>query len=336
MEPELKLTNSYVFSVYAGNDVDRWMKLHDWPIQHHVLGSCRLVKVSAHNNDLRLHFVMEEHEPSGQSKKFLPKQFPNFFTITTLPEGLTDFNNFKTDLQEQVHREQEIKQEEHRRKVQEDKAKKHFFSLRAKYNIFTSKEIEPTSFLYRILLKLENQELVTLEDFEWLENQGFYKFLAEYHERRYADTGDGWDIVKAGKYFRKAGQPKRVLALYETDFSSDPRLESAMFTNLGGAYRDIKDLDKAEESAKNATEIQPKSFYPYNLLGAIYYQRGNPEAGDNFFERAIKLGSSTKVQDNFIRQAVNDSESVTKHLVAKYLLKKNPKRYQWAKAYLKK
>ena len=169
----------------------------------------------------------------------------------------------------------------------------------------------------------------------WLEKGRFNSLLAEIHRKRYMDKGDGWDLVKAGKYFRYAKQPEMVFEMVNSVVFDDPELQAALLTNRGGAFRDIKELEKAKECANEAIKLQPNSFYQYNLLGAICYQQGEPEAGDIHFQRAIELGSTPTYQELAIQKALYVSEDNTKKLVSQYLLKKDPERYKWAKHYLK-
>ena len=45
-------------------------------------------------------------------------------------------------------------------------------------------------------------------------------------------------------------------------------------------------MDEAERCGQTAIKLAPKDFYPYNLLGAVYFQRGDPEEGDKYFQVA--------------------------------------------------
>ena len=236
----------------------------------------------------------------------------------------------KAEIERQTRLEEELRQKEH-----EAESKKHFADLREKYKIGKTKEIEPTSLLFPILLRLEEGKWLSEDDLEWLDKQRFNSLLAEIHRKRYIEKGDGWDLLKAGKYFRYVKQPEMVFEMVNSVVFDDPKLQAALLTNRGGAFRDIKEWEKAKECVNEAIKLQPKSFYPYNLLGAICYQQGEPEAGDIHFQRAIELGSTPTDQDERIRQAFNYSEDKTKKIVAQYLLQKDPERYKWAKKYLK-
>ena len=102
----------------------------------------------------------------------------------------------------------------------------------------------------------------------------------------------------------------------------------------GGAYRDLGQLADAETAAREAMDLDPQSFYPYNLLGAIYYQRGLPEAGERYFDRARELGSSPHEEDEGIQSAIEKAGEAERVIVAEYLLRKDSTRYEWARYYL--
>ena len=350
MDIETEITEAAVFQYYASSCIERWNKLIGWPIEHRVpdLGTCKLERVKPADGDILLHIRFDRDGQTDNLRKFEGKRFGDFFIVDKLPESLDGIDKVRTELLEKLKREEELRREEERiarereeRKIREEvekqarleeerrqrekeaKAKQHFANLRVKYRIEGTKEVEPTSPLFQILLQLENKERLSQDDIKWLEKKNLYKFLAEYFEWRYKNVGDGWDLVKAGKYYRRAKQPEQVLEIYRTVHLDDAQLQSAILTNRGGAYRDLKDWTSAEECAMNALKIQPKSYYPYNLLGAICYQRGEPKAGDVHFQRAVDLGSTPKDQDSYIRKAMDDSEEDTKRLVAQYLLDKD-------------
>jgi Flp pilus assembly protein TadD len=105
----------------------------------------------------------------------------------------------------------------------------------------------------------------------------------------------------------------------------------------GGAFRDISDFEHAKECALSALQLAPKDYHPYNLLGAIYYQQGLPEEGNKYFKKANELGSKPYEEDTNIKSALKKAESQAKNYIAKYLLAKDPVRYEyeWERFYLK-
>ncbi len=109
---------------------------------------------------------------------------------------------------------------------------------------------------------------------------------------------------------------------------------AAILTTRGGAFRDLKNLPQAKACANRALKLQPESHYYHNLLGAIYFQSGKPEAGEHHFELAIIYGAKPKEQDSLLRSAIEQSSEKNQRMVAKNLLQQDPKRYRWAEHYL--
>jgi tetratricopeptide (TPR) repeat protein len=114
--------------------------------------------------------------------------------------------------------------------------------------------------------------------------------------------------------------------------SDDKRLMAAVLTTRGGAFRDRNALADAEDCARKALAVNPDNTrHAYYLLGAIYYQRGNPEDGDKCFQKA---GISPDERDRQVRDAFARAGRAEKLEVARYLLHKDPEKYEWAEYYL--
>jgi hypothetical protein len=235
--------------------------------------------------------------------------------------------------------------------AKERESQKHFTSLRAKYNVSDYKEKSPSSNLYLILQKLDRQERLEATDVAWLtENELLYpneKIAIEYHrieamfyEQEFHITKNQWNLPSASSHWRKAGESKTALKLTDDldwDRIKDKKLKSALLTTRGGAYRDIQQLNKAEKCAKGAIEYQPDSHHPYTLMGAICYERGQYLEGDSWFNEAIKRGANPRDMDSEIKRVVRNAKNENQRReVVEYLLKKDPSRYAWAKAYIKK
>ena len=228
---------------------------------------------------------------------------------------------------------------------------KRFAALKRKYDASDYKDNSPTSLLYEILLKLEKKERIEPKEVVWLrENRLLYpdhKIFIAYHtieatfgEQEYKRTGNKWNLVNASSHWRKADKPQRALEVTEKldiDKIKEDKLKSAIMTTRGGAFRDLAQLKDAENCARKAIEYQPNSHHPYTLMGAIYYDRGQYSEGDRWFNEAIKRGAKTEDIDAEIKKVVRDTKDKNQRQeVAEYLLKKDPVRYDWVRAYLKK
>ncbi|MEG5057550.1 hypothetical protein QUB60_04350 [Microcoleus sp. A2-C5] len=235
--------------------------------------------------------------------------------------------------------------------TKERELKEHFISLKVKYNVSDYKDNSPSSNLYLILQKLDKQERLEATDVAWLtENKLFYpneKITIEYHrieaifyEQEFQRTKNEWNLPSASSHWRKADEAQTALKLTDDldwDRVKDKKLKSALLTTRGGAYRDIQQLNKAENCARGAIEYQPDSHHPYTLMGAICYERGQYLEGDSWFNEAIKRGANPRDMDSEIKRVVRNAKNENKRReVVEFLLKKDPSRYAWAKAYLKK
>lgn len=221
------------------------------------------------------------------------------------------------------------------RHAAEEAARLQFRELAEKYNVPSSKVgITP---LLPILLKLENREDLEASEVQWLEEEKIFNLLATYFYRRFNSDRDAWKLVKACRYLRDAALPGKAIAIssrFVQRPAAEPRVLAALFTSRGGAFRDLSELGPARQSADEAIRLSPHSFYPYNLLGAICYEEGDPVEGDKYFAMATTLGAHPITQEAEIQTALNRSGVEVKRRVATYLLEKDPKKHAWAASYL--
>ena len=224
---------------------------------------------------------------------------------------------------------------------------KEFAALKVKYRIIDHNfPFEP---FYAIMVKLEKEErldpvlVVQLIQQKLLASHGriaiaYHRLEARFYEEEYERTGNKWNLPNASSHWRKADEPKSALQVTENlDFDQikENKLKSALLTTRGGAFRDIDKLDDAQKCALKAIEYQPQSHHPYTLMGAICFERGQYSQGDDWFNKAIKRGAESEDIDSELKQVVKNAKDEKRREVVEYLLKKNPQRYAWAKAYRK-
>lgn len=327
------------YLLYAGEGGPAWDDIVGQPVTHAKFGRGRVVRVRQRAGFALPAILYVQFEGEGEEQK--ERQFPTtsfgdgVFTELVIRDELAAL--VQGDVQRRQAEELQRGQEERERKRQlalETDARRHFASLRKKYQIGAQYGDSPVSPLYRILLVLEDDGALTDEDIERLESMDLYEVLGVMYEGKYSSSGDLWDLVVASSKWQHAGDHQRALVITGGATSSDPKLMGAILTTRGRAHRNLYDLDKAEECARDAIALNPTSFYAYNLLGAVYYQRGYPEDGDEQFEKARELGASDRVMDGEIRAAVRIAGREQQRHVARFLLGKDPDRYQWAKHYL--
>ncbi|WP_414551123.1 hypothetical protein [Anabaena sp. CCY 0017] len=226
--------------------------------------------------------------------------------------------------------------------------KKHFAILKKKYGLIDpALPMEP---FYEIMLKIEKKErldpvlVFQLIEEDLLSHDGkiaraYYRLEAEFYESEMKRTGNKWSIPNASSCWRKAKEPEEALKITNLDLNKikDNKLKSAISVSRGAAFRDIYKLDDAEICAMQAIDYQPETHQPYTLMGAICYDRYAYDKGNVWFEKAIKLGAETEDIDAEIKRILKNAKNDDKRdEAAQYLLKKDAKRYAWAKDYLKK
>lgn len=200
--------------------------------------------------------------------------------------------------------------------------------------------MSPSSPLYVILIQLEAGEILDDSQIDWLKANRLSATLAFYFQECFRRSKEPWDLIKASGFWRDADQPNRSITLtsflLEKRLAQNTREESAIFTTRGGAFRDLSNLDEAEKCAENGAKLNPESFQPYNLLGAICFERGEGERGEKYFVMAAERGAQPRTQASQMQSALNSAGPAEKVAVAQYLLSKDPQRYKWAEYYLRK
>lgn len=221
----------------------------------------------------------------------------------------------------------------------------HFKELKAKYQILGQLALDP---FYEIMLKLEREERLDPKQVIQLIEEGrlsrhgkiasaHYRLEAIFYEKEYRRTGNKWNLPSASSNWRKANEAEKALKVTENvswNKVQESDLKSALLVTRGAAFRDLSQLDEAENCATQAMECQPDSHQPYTLMGAICYDLGKYADGDNWFEMGAKRGADDT--DDEIERIVRMTKDKDKRReVAEYLLNKDPNRYGWASSYLK-
>jgi hypothetical protein len=221
-----------------------------------------------------------------------------------------------------------------------------FMSLKSKYEIADLRDNSGESPLYNILRKLDKNERLNAEDVLYLSTQMnilhpgeklylcYHTIEAEFYEKEYKDSNNKWFLPNISSHWRKAEQPEKALKSTNIDIEkigNDNKLKSAILTSRGGAFRDIQDLNNAEQCARSAMKLQPSSYHPYTLMGAICYDRYDSREGDKWFEEARKIGAPLESIDAEIKQAIHRMTDKNKRdKIIQSLLNRDPLRYDWA------
>ncbi|MDY7016162.1 MAG: hypothetical protein SVX43_21710 [Cyanobacteriota bacterium] len=313
MHVRSNISNIDIFIEYAGTDINKWNKLAGQQIYHSLYGKGTVVNIQKQYLFLQFEQFTRKFHFNALSNKC-------YFSTITLPDDIEDINILIDAKKEAVK--QDLK------KIYE------FEKLKKKY-LKKHPNMTMTNDLYCILLNLESHNKLNHEEIEWLEKKLLFSPIAIFYQKKHKESESLLDLIEAVKYWRKARMPKTALKLTFKIQLENNKMISALLTTRGGVLRDMGKLKGAEKCALEALQYNPHGCYCYNLLGAIYYQLGNPNKGDEYFKIAEQLGSRTDIQeaaifDIFERKA----NPKTKEVIAINLSKKDTIRYKWAKDYL--
>ncbi len=181
------------------------------------------------------------------------------------------------------------------------KKRKLFKTINLALKLYSKFDIESVleNQLCEVLYKLEIGERLHDADVAWLTikkwfhkgelsksriYQHYHSLEAMFCEQEYKRTRGMWHLVNASSHWRKADDPQKALNNTEVLFSDsikELKLKAALLTTRGGALRDIGELDEAEACAHQAIKFYQKSYHPYTLLGAIFFQTGRYSEGQS-------------------------------------------------------
>ncbi|MEB3340591.1 hypothetical protein [Okeania sp.] len=220
--------------------------------------------------------------------------------------------------------------------------------LRDKY-LATDQKLKFDPF-YNILSRLDKGERLdklmftqlTTENLLYLGSKiaiTYYQIEADFFEEEFKRTKNKWLIPKISSYWRKAKKPLKALEItgkVNLEKLKDKDLKARILVTRGAAFRDVSQLNEGKHLALQAHKIDSKSHHPCTLMGAICYGLGEYGDGDYWFEEARKRGAKTEDIDKEIKRLVQETSKKNKRReIIEYLLKKDERRYAWAKKYLK-
>lgn len=322
------------FAAFAKTDVTKWSMLIGQTIIHKIYGQGKIIDLQ---NSPKFHEYCLYIEFAEETRHFKIAKLSNddYVLSITIPHDVDDqIQAIARRIREKVQRQ---RVEEHQRE-EERQARNEFIALKEKYLADGFRDCSPASPLFAVLLQIDSCDTLDDAQIDWLKEQDLLGTLAHYYQNMYRVLGEPWDLVKASSFWRDAKQPDRAITLtsylLERHNVQDFKLKSAILTTRGGAFRDLGSLLEAEDCALQALQVNRTSFQPHNLLGAIYFARGQPEKGEEHFETAVSLGSQAKYLEGQMKRALDSADQTARQTTAQYLLRKDPEKYRWANFYL--
>ncbi len=350
MYQDSQISTAREFAEFADNSFTLWQQILGKEVTHLNYGKGRIVSVRGAGVELLISFEgqpklkLEKARFIQECNELLPPISLNFLCQKRDEEVRKQEEARQLRELEQKRRQEEkerqqrealrLKEQKEQQKLREAIDREDFSRLKIKYLAQNYRASSPVDFLYPLLIKIDNKECLTENEISWLRERHLFATLALYHQGIYELTDDLWELVKASGFWRDGGYPYKALEATKLLNTTDLKLNSAILTTRGGAFRDTGDLISAEELAEEAIKLTPKNPYPYNLMGALCYQTGRPEIGDTYFAKAILLGAREVNQDALRRESLEKADKEGQEKVAKYLLGLDPNRYKWAEFYL--
>jgi tetratricopeptide (TPR) repeat protein len=195
-----------------------------------------------------------------------------------------------------------------------------------------------------IIFKIDDGELLSRHEIDYIFNKKAFELIGKYYEKHISD--DKWYVLKAASNYRKAGLIEKAFDLTiidnfaksqftrDTDFN---KFTAAILNSHGACFREKGNLTEAEFFARKALQHH-ESFYPYNLLGAIYIEKGNFIEGDKLFQKAESIGANKKditdEQIYFIKSIIKKAPKEIKKDISNYFYYKDPNRYIFLKQFI--
>ncbi|HKS77002.1 MAG TPA: tetratricopeptide repeat protein [Terriglobales bacterium] len=105
---------------------------------------------------------------------------------------------------------------------------------------------------------------------------------------------DPMSRLNLGAYAQEHQQLREAVSQYETAIrlTSDPALLASVYANLGGAYRDLGEDEKAQQSYDEAIKRNPNQFNAYLGLGRLLEKEGKLDAAVANYSRSIEIHPS--------------------------------------------
>ena len=218
--------------------------------------------------------------------------------------------------------------------------------LRTRYSLgFVDSDIYPR--VMRLLRQMDIGQRLSAEDVVWLSTQGEECWTPELriaHHRLEAmaltddwrRTGDPWAAVTASGHWRKADDAKEAVTVTEAALAATPqapKLCSALKTTRGGAMRDLGRLSEARGLGQEAQLLTPKDFRPCTLLGAVHMELGEFSTGQEWYEKAEKLGAKSHSIDQDLRGILARAVPDLRAKLCAYLVSQDEHRFAWVREF---
>jgi hypothetical protein len=215
--------------------------------------------------------------------------------------------------------------------------------LRNKYDVDHSIQHNEMKPLMGILRKLSTRTRLTEKDVVFLRTMEIerpltqvlrehHRIEADFYLAEYKKTKDVWQLVNASGHLRRckaSAEAEKLFADIQLDAMQSKKLKSAALTTSGGVQRDLGNSEKAMKLALEAHNLQPKSYRPCTLLGALYMEAGEFSNGHCWYEKAVSLGAPEDSVKHDIKAILRTMQPKAREKAINELLAISPQKYAW-------
>jgi len=192
--------------------------------------------------------------------------------------------------------------------------------------------------LRSILKKIDDKKELEESELSVLKNENPEFASALHHLQQFKKNNDYWDLAHATTKLKEVRKLRMAIDVGTKPLnkiqSNDMKAVAAAFTTRGAVRRLLGQLPEAKQCARKALECS-ESFYPYSLLGGIYFDEREFEIGLGYFKKAVELGASPKRTEYEIKLVLKDQSlgDEDRKSFINELLKENPIEYAWVQKF---
>lgn len=128
-----------------------------------------------------------------------------------------------------------------------------------------------------------------------LANQGRTKeALVHFHKVLQLHVWQPSQLIAFGMYEQRQGYSSDAIAQYQRALqkTSDPKTRAVEFSNIGSAYMDLKEIDRAQQSFEKALQVDPNNVPALIGTGLIAQKTGNLDLAIERYTKAATIKPS--------------------------------------------
>jgi len=176
-------------------------------------------------------------------------------------------------------------------------------------NYLPNLQIQAKGLLYKVAA--ENAPVISTGIFRAYEYRGIFGAKSDIDKTVVSVYGDKL-TSQANEFIDEKKYTEAIQALkYALLFPADPLSRVNICCILSYVYQQAKDVDNQINSLKQAINIQPDFYKPYEILGMIYYNNKQFRPSEEMFNNAIKYNSPNSHNlEQYLRLMIQNPENI--------------------------